>query len=635
MKEGHRLRLILNGPPLALWVASRRLLRHGFASDRDPDHPLRYLGSPSPIIGLDLHRGSANKRPPRDPAHCHISWHDPASRIDTATSEAAVQALTGIMHVHGMEAGKPKRLGIELASVNAGLLATHGSLALCISRLRGGDSTDVKTSVVDAGLLSVAQYIVRAACSENWGDWVKIPRGCAAGPPFVTRDGDAFELEVLDPIVWRNLWLALGVDLTTLSQGWALFVARYSTAVASLPFGFHEAIGRLSTHELEIVASEQNMSISRVRRWPEATRDRGLRAAEFVSWGVNHRPEKEGLRQRLPDGALPLEGLVVIESCTRIQGPLAGLLLQHLGARVIRVEPPGGDIARIVPPCVGHVGALFFALNRGKEAVQIDLASTSGRDEFVDLIVNADVFLQNWRSGKAEEWRLCGSDLLLRNPRLVYCNASGWGPIEKSCPPIGTEFLVQAFSGLGDLIYPDGEPGRPSRMLLVDVVGGLLACEAVLAGLVRRFETGWGVRVESSLLAGAMALQAHVVAARSANADNQRRDGRPAWGLLDHPLRCLDGWLAVTAANARTFRVLADRCGVGASGSLERLERKIVARLRRGATAEEWVRWLRPAGISCARVRTDLSSLHKDTSLASCFESRGGVSVPRAPWTFA
>ncbi|MGH3622931.1 MAG: CoA transferase, partial [Sciscionella sp.] len=204
-----------------------------------------------------------------------------------------------------------------------------------------------------------------------------------------------------------------------------------------------------------------------------------------------------------PRGNLPLDGLVVVEATNRVQGPLAGHVLGLLGARVLRIEPPGGDPARGMPPMAGACSARFLALNRGKEAVQVDLKSPAGRRQVCELVGGADVFLHNWAPGRAAELALDAGHLAAVRPGLVYAAASGWGDEFGARPPLGTDFLVQAYSGLAGLVRPAGEPAAPSLMTLTDVLGGMVCAQGVLAALVAVLSTGYGQRVDSSLLSAA------------------------------------------------------------------------------------------------------------------------------------
>ncbi|WP_447008223.1 CoA transferase [Saccharothrix isguenensis] len=196
-------------------------------------------------------------------------------------------------------------------------------------------------------------------------------------------------------------------------------------------------------------------------------------------------------------GRLPLSGLVVVESCRRVQGPLAGHLLWQLGASVVRVEPPGGDPLRGVPPMSGDVSARFHALNRGKRVVEADLGTVAGRRRLLELASGADVFLHNWAPGKATAWGLTAREVARARPGIVYAHASGWGDALGPRPPLGTDFVVQAHAGV-----------PPSLMTIVDVFGGVVCARGVVEAVGRRIRSGVGQSVASSLLSAASRLNA-------------------------------------------------------------------------------------------------------------------------------
>jgi crotonobetainyl-CoA:carnitine CoA-transferase CaiB-like acyl-CoA transferase len=190
----------------------------------------------------------------------------------------------------------------------------------------------------------------------------------------------------------------------------------------------------------------------------------------------------------------------------RLQGPLAGRLLALLGARVVRVEPLGGDPLRGVPPMAGAVSARFHALNRGKEVVEADPRSAAGQRTIRELVLGAEVFLHNLAPGKAEVFGLGAGRLLADHPGLVHAHASGWGDLFGDGAPVGTDYLVQAHSGLAALVTPPGRPPTPSLLTLTDVFGGLTVAVGVLAALLARLDSGHGQRVESSLWSAAVSL---------------------------------------------------------------------------------------------------------------------------------
>jgi crotonobetainyl-CoA:carnitine CoA-transferase CaiB-like acyl-CoA transferase len=153
----------------------------------------------------------------------------------------------------------------------------------------------------------------------------------------------------------------------------------------------------------------------------------------------------------------------------------------------------------------GDLSVRWLALNRGKDAVEVDIKRASDRAELLELVRDADVFLHNWAPGKAEQLGLGAEVMAQANPGLVYAYTSGWGGPSEGLPP-GTDFMVQAHTGL-TAPKPDGTGTTvASLMTALDVLGGFLGAQAVTAALVRREESGGGVAVESSLRSAARLL---------------------------------------------------------------------------------------------------------------------------------
>ncbi|MFD0488985.1 CoA transferase [Saccharopolyspora spinosporotrichia] len=196
---------------------------------------------------------------------------------------------------------------------------------------------------------------------------------------------------------------------------------------------------------------------------------------EFAPAAVPAEPAAHS--DRLSAGELPLAGMRIVESSRRVQGPMATRLLSLLGAEIIRIEPPGGDPLRGIPPMAGDVSARFVALNHAKRIVEIDIKDPAGQRSVLELVRDADVFLHNWAPGKAAQFGLDAEHMHEVNPRLVYAYASGWGSALGERPPLGTDFMVQAHAGVADAVTPDGEDRHPSLMTLLDVLGGFVAAE--------------------------------------------------------------------------------------------------------------------------------------------------------------
>ncbi len=573
-----------------------------------------------------------------DAAGCDISWYGPAQlRPARPGSDAVVQALSGLMAVHGRDEGRPRRLGLEAGSVAAGLLAAQAVLAGEIGRSRGRPVARMQTSVLQGTLLLLSHYLAAATAV---GDVAPPSAGTAPGPPFQTSDDHWFEIEVFDAEAWKGFWLRLGAPADELGRAWTAFRARYYRGTCRLSPGLHQASRTHTVSEAAAAAEAFGVSLCPVRSYPEVLEDPGRTAGDpSISLAVDG-PEGPAITGQAPVPepvtGLPLEGLRVVEATSRMQGPLAGLLCQMLGAEVVRVEPPGGDVGRMVPPFAGDVGSFFLCFNRGKHTVEVDLAGPGGRRELADLVGDADVFLHNWRPGKAAEWGLDADGVAPRNPGLVYVQASGWGGRDEDRRLIGTDFLLQAFTGAGNGLCPEDEPPVPTRVLLADFMGALVTCEGMLGGLYQRERRGRGGRVETSLLQGAMAVQAHVldgVADPNNDVGGRRHHGRPVWGPLDRPIECPDGTLVVSIDDDGAFRRLCELVGVGADhGPRSVIETRLVDHLRAGP-AGKWEELLTEGGLPAAVVSTDLSAMHADFRFSPLFEPLSDTCfAPGGPW---
>ncbi|MER7762976.1 CoA transferase [Streptomyces sp. NPDC097619] len=525
------------------------------------------------------------------------TWGEgPAEGPGTALcDEATVQAATGIMAVHGRRDGAPRGLGADYAETAAAVLAVQGLLARLVGRARGGTGTEVRTSAARAGLLAVSQYLAAEGADE--AEAADIAPG---GPPFRSAEGTLFELETLQPAAWAAFWRELGAPEKAIRAGWRPFQFRYATACAPFPHALHTTASTTPWARIRAAADRSGAQVCALRTL--AGRDIPEGPAVLLEPGPGPADPWPG---GAPGEGAPLAGLTVLEAGRRIQAPLAAHLLGLLGARVIRIEPPGGDPLRGMPPACSGISARWLALNRGKEAVEADITTPAGRRAVLELASGAEVFLHNWAPGKAAALGLDHGDLAGARPGLVYAYTGGWaGRLPDA--PMGTDFMVQARTGVGEAVRPSDEPPAPSLMTLLDVLGGLLGTQAVLAGLLLRERGGTGVRVESSLLGAADLLTA---AAR----DRLRRgrDPRPPAGFR-RPLRTTDGWVAaadLSAAAARAYDL---------------------AHL----TTAEAVALLRSHGLAATAVTHELGALPTDPRLPGPVgrDAHGALAVPR-PWS--
>ncbi|MFJ3826361.1 CoA transferase [Streptomyces sp. NPDC090046] len=586
------LRFDTSGPSQITSVVADHLRLLGARTDHPAPGDASAAGTP--VTGFTTLTGGGF-----DPAHATVTWADPASGL---VDEATVQAATGVMAVHGRRDGSPRGLAVDYAATAAGVLTVQGLLASLVGQARGGAARAVTTGADRAGLLAVSQYLAAAGADED--EAAELVPG---GPPFTSADGILFELETLDPGAWAAFWRALEAPAEALRAGWRPFQFRYATACAPFPAALHLTARSHTWERIRRAAAAYGAEVCALRPLAERAAEHDGAAPWALAPTVTGRLTARS--HRLPGAAHsggPLAGLTVLEAGRRIQAPLAAHLLGRLGADVIRIEPPGGDPLRGMPPACSGISARWLALNRGKRAVEIDIKSEADRRRLRELTAGADVFLHNWAPGKAAELGLDSEDLARVNPALVYAYTSGWADrIEDA--PMGTDFMVQARTGVGEAVRPAGEAPAPSLMTLLDVLGGLLGTEAVLAGLLLRERTGHGVRVDSSLLGAADTLTAPALR-RAAHGENPRR---PAGFRV--PLATADGLLAPADADARA----AAAHDLGALSTAEALAR------------------LRAHGLTATAVTTELSDLHHDPRFTGSIsrDAHGAPAVPD-PWSF-
>ena len=559
---------------------------------------------------------------------------------DGPYDELCAQANFGLMAIHGRAAGRVEPIGVPYVSSTAASLALQGALAVVVGRLRGLAAAHATVSIPAAATLTVGQYLAAATATEDPETGQPRQRGGTRRPPFRSADGVLLELEALDAGPWQDFWARVGADPDAVGRSWRPFLLRYPTATCSLWPQLHRTLAGWTFAEIARVAAETGMSLCPLRGVAQRRSDPDVRAAAGAPppWRLHLQADgATAVSHKPPAGsdALPLGGLRVVESCRRVQGPLAGRLLALLGAEVVRIEPPGGDPLRGMPPLAGDCSARFVALNQGKQVVEVDIRTPGGQREVGELVREADVFVQNWAPGKAERYQLDADDLHRIRPELVYARASAWGGIwGGSEPPLGTDFMVQAHSGLAEVL---GEPGapRPSLMTLLDLLGAHLCIEGVLAGLANRYLTGRGARVESSLLGAADALLADHL--RPDPGPARSRSGcsaasQPVTGVFD----TADEPLALAARSATSIDALCRAVDIPVPTHPQQataLHAQITPVLRT-RPARRWVDRFHAAGIPASMVRTDLTTLPTDPRLAD-HTTHQGCAIVTSPWRFS
>ena len=251
---------------------------------------------------------------------------------------------------------------------------------------------------------------------------------------------------------------------------------------------------------------------------------------------------------------LPLTGVKVVELANNIAGPYAGYILAMLGAEVLKVErPEGGDDARgWGPPFWKDTSATFHALNVNKQGVTLDLKAAEHVAWLQGYVESCDVLLHNMRPGVLDELGLGAEALRARNPRLVYCSLSAFGPKGPMQKNGGYEPMVQAFSGLFSVNgYPD-RPGVRIGTSVLDLGSAVWAALGCIAGLLQREKTGKGCVVDASLYETALGLlTVHFARFQASGQLPERHPSGSLAVVLFQAVDTADGQVIVAAANDR------------------------------------------------------------------------------------
>lgn len=315
---------------------------------------------------------------------------------------------------------------------------------------------------------------------------------------------------------------------------------------------------------------------------------------------------------------LPLEGLLVLDMSQFLSGPSAALKLLDMGARVIKVERPGGgDICRslyLTDTELGGDSTLFHAINRGKESFAADLKTQEGRAEVMALIAQADVLIHNFRPGVMERLGLDFASLCTVNPKLIYAGISGYGEEGPWVDRPGQDLLSQALSGVMWLNGDHEQGPVPFGLAIGDLLAGHVLTEGILAALVQRGITGQGAQVQTSLLEALIDFQFEVLSTflNDGGRAPLRSSYRNAHAYLSAPYGVYptqDGYLALAmmplSRLADVLNLPALMSYVEQPGSefscRDEIKRLIAQHMQQRST-EQWLDVLRPADVWCAEV---------------------------------
>ena len=260
------------------------------------------------------------------------------------------------------------------------------------------------------------------------------------------------------------------------------------------------------------------------------------------------------------DGALA--GLRVLDVTQVMAGPFCTMILADLGADVVKIEPPLGDMTRRMPGAVGADTPAFNAVNRGKRSVVLDLKTTGGRDALAQLARSADIFVENSRPGVMTALGLDYATLAALNPRLIYASISGYGQTGPDRAKGGLDLIAQAVSGIMSVTgAPDGPPTK-AGVPLTDLGAALFALTGILAALESRHRSGAGQHVDASLVDAGVALSIWEATEYFAGAGVPAPLGSAHRMVAPYQaFQCADGAVTLGASTDLLFKRLCDALG--------------------------------------------------------------------------
>ena len=250
-------------------------------------------------------------------------------------------------------------------------------------------------------------------------------------------------------------------------------------------------------------------------------------------------------------------GIRVLDFSTTIAGPHCTRLLADLGAEVIKIEPPEGEVMRSRPPLRNGASSHFGQLNAGKKSVVLDLKTPAAVAAIRSLTANADILVENYRPGVMKRLNIDYAALAPLNPRLIYCAISGYGQSGPSSQLPAYAPVVHAAAGY-DMAYLRYQEGRTRPdycgIFIADVAAGTYAFGAISAALYQRHATGRGQMIDVSMFETMLSFTLSELQGAQFDVPPP---GRPIFG----PLACADGYLMVAVVSEKTFQGFAQAAG--------------------------------------------------------------------------
>jgi crotonobetainyl-CoA:carnitine CoA-transferase CaiB-like acyl-CoA transferase len=346
-----------------------------------------------------------------------------------------------------------------------------------------------------------------------------------------------------------------------------------------------------------------------------------------------------------------LDGIKVLDLSRVLAGPWCTQILADLGADVVKIERPGvGDDTRTWgPPFLkdehGHdtdQATYFTSCNRNKRSVTIDMATPEGQALLKKMAAQADILVENFKTGGLRQYGLDYESLRAINPRLVYCSVTGFGHDGPHASRAGYDLMIQATTGMMSITgRPDGEPGGgPLRVgvALTDLFTGVYAATAILAAIEVRHRTGEGQHIDMALLDVGMAILANQASAFLNTGVAPQRQGNSHPSLAPYQdFHTKDGAMLLAIGNNGQFARFCEAAGHPewasdprfATNTLRVRHREVLIpmmeAITRTRTTAEWIALLEDKAVPCGPIN-NIAQAFEDAQV----KARGlAVTLPR------
>jgi crotonobetainyl-CoA:carnitine CoA-transferase CaiB-like acyl-CoA transferase len=255
-----------------------------------------------------------------------------------------------------------------------------------------------------------------------------------------------------------------------------------------------------------------------------------------------------------------LGGIRVLDLGTIVAGPATSMVLADLGADVIKVERTGtGEDGRAMGPHRGEWGAYFTALNRGKRSIALDIRQAAGREAVLRIASTCDVFLENFRGGKAAQFGLDETAVRARQPEIIYASLSAYGPSGPDYQRPGYDAILQARTGIMSVTGDGGEIPIRAGVSVLDMGTGIWTALGILAALLERQRSGKGQRVDASLFqTGVMFMAYHLLYRQFAGVNPKPQGSRHTAFAPYGAYPTADGAIMIGISSDQAFRRLVE-----------------------------------------------------------------------------